>query len=372
MKKLCGEDFLMLPGRIDCPAKGENEMRWKIFDVYKGVACIAIVLVHYSFTGFLAEAGNGLNAFCRFAVPVFFAISGFFLTSRGNISDESLARKIRHVVSIIAVSALFYLVFCLAWHNVLYRGSFDFAAYRQERLAAGNIVKFFLTNDPFVYSHLWYLFALLYCYLTALLCFRNGKTVRLFYALAPVLACGMIAMQEFSGVLHIRNSVAIPASESSISVFNLYLFRALPFFLFGMICREYREKIGQIPGRASVWILVAVLGSLLAVAERYLVAKNCQFFVGSYISLAALFIAALKKPDMDNRVLGYIGREMSLYVYILHIAVGKTYDIVASRWSLWKNTAFICTRPFVVLAGSLLAAFVINAAWKTLRERRLQ
>ena len=83
------------------------------FDLLKGIACLAVVVIHYSFTGSLEKVGGYINAMCRFAVPVFLGISGFYLSSTPFISDENVLRKIRHILKMIMVSALFYAVFFL-------------------------------------------------------------------------------------------------------------------------------------------------------------------------------------------------------------------------------------------------------------------
>ncbi|WP_366934307.1 acyltransferase family protein [Pyramidobacter sp.] len=54
-------------------------MRIQSFDALKGIACIAVVFIHYNFPGNL---GLAVKAFCRLGVPVFFVISGYFCWER--------------------------------------------------------------------------------------------------------------------------------------------------------------------------------------------------------------------------------------------------------------------------------------------------
>ena len=117
------------------------------------------MVIHYSFTGSLEKVGGYINAMCRFAVPVFLGISGFYLSSTPFISDENVLRKIRHILKMIMVSALFYAVFFLWWYP-LYDRTFELGSYLTEKMTAARIVKLFITNDPLIYSHLWFLLAL--------------------------------------------------------------------------------------------------------------------------------------------------------------------------------------------------------------------
>ncbi len=350
-----------------------EKIRWKSFDVLKGICRIAVVLIHYPFTRFLESAGHVVAAASRFAVPVFFGISGFFLASSdGHITDAGLAKKIRHVLRLTLGSGAFYLVFCL-WWNMESNDAFSPYVYMAEKVQAGNIVKFFLTNDPFVYSHLWYLFALAYCYGFALFLMQDGARARRLAWLAPVLLLGMTLLQEFSAYLPFKNSLAISGSQTRLQIYNLFVFRALPFFLFGYLARVYREKLSARKVSKGLLIALAVIGCGIGAAERFLIGKSCQFYLGTYLTVGSLFLLALQNPGMDNRALGYIGRELSLYVYILHIAVGKCYDLVAGKFNLWGKTWFIVTRPLIVVIGSLLAAWVVHkifAAWGARKRKR--
>ena len=343
------------------------------FDLLKGIACLAVVFIHYSFTGALEIIGVGINAMCRFAVPIFFGISGYYLSSTSYISDESVLRKIRHILKMILVSAVFYAVFFLWWNPVYNRG-FDLAAYLAEKLTAGRIAKLFLSNDPLVYSHLWYMLALVYCYVTVLFFFRNGKNSKFFYILTPFLMLGMMLFQEFSGVFHIKSGIKLPESTQTVYFFNLYVFRALPFFVFGSFCRMHQEKIRKLRGGIWLWVALAAVGCVAASVERILLNRSCQFFLGSYLTFFSLMILAIKFPALHLPFFCYAGKNLSVYVYILHIAVGKAYDIVAAKFNLWGKLPYVATRPIVVMAGSLLAAFLVHSCvtWcsRYLKERK--
>ena len=300
---------------------------------------------------------------CRFAVPVFLGISGFYLSSTPFISDENVLRKIRHILKMIMVSALFYAVFFLWWYP-LYDRTFELGSYLTEKMTAARIVKLFITNDPLIYSHLWFLLALLYCYITVLFLFRNGKSSKFFYMLTPFLMLGMMLLQEFSNVFHIKSGFVIPESTQTLYFFNLYIFRALPFFVFGSFCRMNQERIQKLRGGIVAWVSLAIIGCIVAIMERALLDRVCQFFLGSYLTFFSVMILAIKYPRLHSPFLCYVGENLSVYVYILHIAVGKSYDIIAARLNLWGEWPYIITRPAVVIGGSICVAFIVHSCAK--------
>ena len=57
-------------------------------------------------------------------------------------------------------------------------------------------------------------------------------------------------------------------------------------------------------------------------------------------------------------ILSFIGKNLSLYVYIYHIAVGKCFDIVASRHHLWRVEWFQNSRAFMVLGVTLVVSLL--------------
>ena len=65
------------------------KLRWNSLDCLKGIACIAVVLIHYNFPG---DFGLAVKSFCRFAVPVFLIISGFFFLSDGKMDDAKTVK----------------------------------------------------------------------------------------------------------------------------------------------------------------------------------------------------------------------------------------------------------------------------------------
>ena len=342
------------------------QKRLKSFDCLKGLACIGVVFIHFNFEGNL---GLAVKAFCRFSVPVFFCISGFFLLLNGTIEDGKIVNKIRHIFKITVGAGVFYCMFTVII-NSLQSNDWRAKEFAISRLTADRIVKFFITNDPFLYSHLWFLMALIYCYVFVLLFFEGNRRLSWIKVMAPLLLIFYTVLQEFGDVLGITRSVWIPGTENRVYFYNLFVFRALPAILFGMLMNKYRSDIEKIKISKVVLAALVVLGGGIAVFERFAVGET-QFFLGSYLMVASLFVLAIKVPDWKIEGLEYLGRELSLYIYILHIAVGRSMDMVARWFGAQKTIGYLYGKPFLILAVSvLISVFILkgkSAAMKVLR-----
>lgn len=332
-----------------------SKQRYPSIDCIKALACIAVVIIHYNFSGGSIPdvVGLAMKTVCRFAVPVFFCISGFFLSSSKEIDSSKVIAKLQRIAKLLLISALFYACFTAVYYPISSK-NWDMAAFVSERITATKLVKLVFTHDPLVYSHLWFLIALIFCYLFVLLCL-NRKNRNCIYVLAPLCLLAFNAMQEF----HIlKTSIAVPEMSSRIYLYNSFLFRALPAFLTGMILRDHCEKITAWKVPTIVFFLLALFGCGLSLIERKLFFES-QFYIGSYITWLSLMLWAMCHPNAGNPVLVHIGRDLSMYVYITHIAVGKVIDFLGGRLHMWGHTPYYIARPFVVLLLTLLVAELI-------------
>lgn len=74
-KNIAGKYCSMMNEFVEHPMKNMRK-RNKYIDAAKALACIFVVLIHCMFPG---KIGLVFRALARFAVPLFFAVSGYFL-----------------------------------------------------------------------------------------------------------------------------------------------------------------------------------------------------------------------------------------------------------------------------------------------------
>lgn len=345
--------------------------RWSAMDALKGFACLAVVIIHYHPKG---AGGDLMNAVCKFAVPLFFCVSGFFLPdASGELPYDRVIRKIGHVFGIILWAAVFYAFYTLAWQYWVH-GSFNAADFCSAKVTAGRIVKFFITNDPFVYAHLWFLLALLYCYFLALFVGCRPGGLRKLSALTPFFIIAAIYVHELARAIPwFHSGLPIPESKMRIYYFNLPIFRALPFFALGITARYWHAWLVRTSLRANICLVLAMLGGIASFGEFLLLGRGLQFYVGSYVTLAMLFMWAIRNEGKTYGFLAYVGRELSLYVYVLHIAVGKVFDVLAGRYHWWGapwfNGEWYGLRWVFVFCATLMVAQTVVFARRCMQHR---
>ena len=77
-------------------------MRNRTLDMVKAICAYAVVLLHVHFPG---NAGIIANVLARFAVPVFFMVSGYFCFRGDDTEFIRIGKKIRHVLKLLSVGA---------------------------------------------------------------------------------------------------------------------------------------------------------------------------------------------------------------------------------------------------------------------------
>lgn len=353
-----------------------GKIRYRMIDCIKGLACMAVVLIHYNFPG---QAGVCFKPLFTFAVPYFFFVSGFFCTNSSNLLIRAnTRRKIRHVLRLIGIAAFSYAVFCVIW-NLLINPDWNMWEYAASVLTKDKFTKFLITSDPFVYGHLWFLGALFYCYLTVLP-FDNHRPTWRFAVTAVLLWIGFIVLGEMKYIIRVPSSVELYGTGNRLYVANCYLFRALPFFLFGMLAKMCADKIRSIFSRVPLfWFYLVIAAGLgIAVAETLTIGV-VQFYLGTYLALASMCILSITHPQMGNHALEFVGQKLSLSIYIFHPMIGKMIDLAANKiklrtggeglLSLSKTAAYQYSRPLIVLAACVL---ITLAAYKIGELRKVR
>ncbi len=126
-------------------------------DIAKAFACIGVVVMHCSFPG---EVGKLVAYLCKFAVPLFFMVSGYFLisahTTLANYSSV-MRRKAWHIFKILITAELLSMVYFIG-KSLLQTGSYD------SSLTIPDIFINLFTGT-FFNGTLWFLYALLFGYL---------------------------------------------------------------------------------------------------------------------------------------------------------------------------------------------------------------
>lgn len=317
-----------------------NPVRNQTMEVCKLIAAIFVVFLHVQFPGM---AGGMIACVSRFAVPMFFAFSGYF--SLG-VSRQKLARRMGNIL-LLEAAGIGLNVLWQAFLTLRFGGSLW--EYLRWLLGAPETWKawLLLNVDPFQ-GPLWYLSAMAYCY--GILWLYTGKkqekSPAALYWLGALLL-GLHFLLSKGGRLGICVDFRMYR--------NAWLF-GLPMFFMGMFLRQYRrqilEKLRLKGGRLALLIPVGLGLSLL----EWRVLPAGEMYLGTVLTAAAIVLWSAECPAvpcLSGGVSAFFGK-LSTAVYLLHILVLDGYTVffqwrVQSLFPLWEPWL----QPVLVLAGAL-------------------
>lgn len=209
-------------------------------NVWKGIAAFAVVLIHCTLPGVPGEIIKGI---ARFAVPLFFLISGYFAYGR---EDAVLRRREIHILRLyVGAVAVYYL-----WAAIRYfLSQRTFAQMGAELFPDGGrtVSDLLFFNRTAMAPHLWFMGALVYCYLFYRLLARKRLEERA-YLLIPVLLAANLLLGEGRGL----TGIAVP-----VRWIRSFWLTGFPFFLWGSWFACWEKQGGLQLHRGAGMALVA-------------------------------------------------------------------------------------------------------------------
>ena len=308
-------------------------------NVWKGIAAFAVVLIHCTLPGVPGEIIKGI---ARFAVPLFFLISGYFAYGR---EDAVLRRREIHILRLyVGAVAVYYL-----WAAIRYfLSQRTFAQMGAELFPDGGrtVSDLLFFNRTAMAPHLWFMGALVYCYLFYRLLARKRLEERA-YLLIPVLLAANLLLGEGRGL----TGIAVPVRW----IRNFWL-TGFPFFLWGswFACRE--KQGGLQLHRGAGMALVA--GGMLLSSVECLWSGYDEQYVGSILTAGGLFSLALAFAGLGKgSLLARIGERDSANIYLWHMLLRN-----------FAALAFLMAGVYETMACQLLMPFLVGAASTALAE----
>lgn len=284
-------------------------------DVLRLLCAFGIVCLHFS------SPSGWIEYFSRIAVPVFFMLSGYF-SSFCNL--QKVLKSIQKISIVFLLSSILYVI--LSFVN------------GDTNLTTKQILFFFLFNNiPFAY-HLWYLPAYVYVLGLGIL-FERIKIWTIAYWAIPLLLIVNLVLGKYSMPILGYNHYSFLSRN--------FIFCGLPFFLIGKLIFLLRGSIGVMKNVSLSISFIVVL--LLSFLEYYYVKSRALCGDGDlYISTIplsiAVFILFLRLPSEKESFISKIGKNYSLYIYLLHPFIAVILGTAS---------------PVLIFASTLLAAFFL-------------
>lgn len=330
---------------------------------WKGLACFGVVFFHTRFPIYTLD--GVIQSIFRFAVPLFFMISGYFCYYEDRVAvEQKLPAKIKRIFWINLVGCFYYFLMELA--IALLGDSHGSMADLAERMhmmfnkeALANWVLF--NQDPFIYI-MWFTSALLYCYLFMWLINRfNGY--RLLYAFIPVLLFVHLCL---------GNAVALFGMETQKIYYRNFVLFGLPFFMLGNWLHKHQMMAMEKLSVKSCW-KIFFLGAVLSVVEWFLIGRH-EMYIGSILIVLSAFTLSLHQPEKkSNSFITRIGAEYSLFIYIVHYSFMLVMERFAEKIIVPESMGYYVyyfARPFMVFGISLGVAWAFYKLMSLLKNRR--
>ena len=304
-------------------------------DVLKLIASYVVVFIHFKFSGL---TGDIVVALARFAVPVFFMVSGYFAYSN---STEKLISKMKNIIKIYFWGAVIYICFygILALYDVGIKGAMWYCILYFNPVL---IVKFIVFNVPRSSDHLWFLVALIYVYGLHYFVVKWKIKDCVYLWIGVVL----LAIHLLLGVGLSSMGIVIPPC-----VIRNFLFMGYPFYCIGMLIRKNEDLVHKkiTHKRAMILILIGVIETVIS----YFICGENELYIGSVLVAVALLIISLKTKDIQiNKKIIKLS-QTSTGIYLIHIMVGYSLErIVTADMPMVKNVfpVLVCIiSTFVVL-----------------------
>lgn len=144
-------------------------------DQLKGIAAIFVVFIHAKFP---CEIGEVIRAIARFAVPLFFMVSGyFFLKADKNKMYRTIRPKILHILKIVLIAYSLNLVRIVL--QLIDKGGGIKEWFLLNVLTKRHLLEFIIFNNSAFGGVLWFLFSLIYCYLFYGILINKGGKIRI-------------------------------------------------------------------------------------------------------------------------------------------------------------------------------------------------
>lgn len=243
----------------------------------------------------------------RVAVPLFFAISGYFYIKTLQSGKKPFARYMKRlIVTYIAWSAVY---FPITFYNRVF--------------VNGATIKSFVINyamDFFWYGshfHFWYFPALIICIIITTAFYKMNQLKLLYVGSLFLYVIGVIGCSYYKLGVQIPILSSLYTSEIFTSI-RRALLTGLPFFLIGFIAdKPFEKKIKQRLVPAAVICFVLYFIEIAAVVKMQ-IQNGVVITFAMYPLVLCIFRLCLEHPMRDRVKYSNDCRKLSGFIYYVH------------------------------------------------------
>ena len=319
-----------------------NTHRNYSLDMLRGVSCIFVILIHYPFPGMW---GALIKSICRTAIPFFFMLSGYYTNKNEKKSTRvEIVKRIKKTISICAGAA----VFSLFMEYIIFFRKQSFQKFFENYFDVGKIWRLIIWNDTGNITHLWFLFALVYCYIFVFVILLFSTPLNDYRIIDIAAFCLWVILIIFSEILPLCGTIV------NHIFYRNALFTGFPFFWVGFRLKTKTfETINNIK-------FVFFSGIGIIIIERLLIG-NIENSLGITILSVFSFIYAVDNTEWGEcGILVTLGKDYSLLIYILHWYIICVEYKIINELQFLNNYWYLSISPILVILYSIVAAIVVK------------
>lgn len=332
----------------------------------KLIASFFVIFIHIPFPG---TVGHGINCAARCAVPLFFAVSGYFSYQT---PCGKLAKRLGHILLLFCAGAAMDVL----WECMMIEfGGGSSIGYLRAVIPDGKewIEWLYLNINPYS-DHLWYLAAAATCYAVLWLYVRFFDGQEVDYRPLYILGAVLLAVNLLTGSF--ANAAGQP---SSIFLVRNGLVFGLPVFCMGLFLNQYGQRIRHAYRLTDGKLLLITAAGVLWSQVEWFRIGICDSMPGSILAVMALMLLLTAHPRLPwagERLKKLISRFgfWSTVIYIFHPVVIEAYtaflkDTVAAQLGEKEGWAAPAIVALISLAAAVLWEMVFSFV-KKLRKKK--
>ncbi len=324
--------------------------RHQPIELLKLIAVFFVVIIHNRFA---PPFGFIMDTLARFAVPVFFMITGYFIVG-SPAPLEKLKKQIfklsEYYIAYVLIYILNYFIIAL-WTNKLMAFKYSLET---------NIKS--LLISPTMGFHLWYVINIIWVLMIVYI-FAHFNKLKVLFILSSILHLIGILLSHLSLYLFHK---ALPLSAT-----RNFLFFGLFYVMLGIGIKKL--DISKIKLNQLSLLTVAVIICLLQVAERFMWEHLFKSSFGDYffttiIASSALFIYALRS-SINHPFIEKLS-SYSMPIYFLHVLVMELLSLLllkTFRISLRMVKTSITGNFIFILLTCILSCIVYDLFRKIIK-----
>lgn len=329
----------------------------------KGIACIMVILIHVKFPG---NVGTICETLARFAVPMFFAVSGRFLLHEHENMEAVLIRKsarirLIHTVRLTFIALGVYTLYSLIYMLCCGTGFSGWIHEKYNFFEFSRLVLFgsgkFIYDYSYTFDHLWYLFALIYVYF---LIWIFAGAVRRMSGWLIFLPGSLLMFGELLQKIYPVRIFGI--GISTWYVMRNWLFIGIPFVMLGIRFHMFiQTERGRILAQKTKFWNFCLLAGIVSCIFEYYIAGLTEVYIGSWIIVIALLFLSESQKEKGAGFLVGIGKYLSADVYVWHVLVLSLVGVATMNSGWDQNIFWNWIKPVIVIIITLFLSRLLCA-----------